>query len=146
MTRPPAYQIAIVVGLIIAVVIVALIVTRKVSKSLDTFLAERGLVKLAECPAIRIDGHDLEDMRCYRAALTPSRTGVLFFAHVKRPAGYRRYIGVQLPGALDAAVLAKHAPAYSHADGGITTVAWLMNETRENAERVLAIAGDAAHP
>lgn len=143
--RPPAYQIAIVVGLMIAAVIVALVVSRKVSKSVDSFLAERGLAKATDCPAILIDGRALEDVHCYRGPVAPNRTGILFVGHFKQPGGYRRYVGVELAGALDGAVLAKYAPAYSHTDGGTTTVAWIMNETKSNAERVLAMIADAAH-
>jgi len=135
--RPPAYQIAIVVALLVGIVIAALLVTRKVGKSLDSFLAERGLAKAGDCPAIQIDGRALEGVSCYRGAIAPSRPGVFFIGHFKQVGGYRRYLGVQLASA--PASFGSLPPAYSHNDGGVTTIAWIMNATRDNAERVLDV-------
>jgi hypothetical protein len=136
--RPPVYQIAIVVGLMIAVLVVVLIVTRKVSRNVDSYLAEHGLAKASDCPVITIDDRQLEGVHCYRGNFAPNRAGVLFVGHFKNVGGYKRYIGVQVAGDDAWHARLKLQPAYAdHA-----TVAWIMNETRDNAEQVVtAVTG-----
>jgi hypothetical protein len=138
-------QIVIGTCVLVAIIVVLVLLSRRATRKFDAFLASRGFTAAATCPEIVVSGRVLEGVRCFDGEVAPGAPATLFIGFVKVPSrrgAYTRYLGVRLPASppRDDAWLRRWEPqvaaAYRAPDGGVV-IAWELLDTPANAERVL---------